>query len=134
MALPFDEGAFDAVISSHALLFADDRVGALREWRRVCRAGGRLSLSPVATDLADWARAAGWRDAAVSEDPSVVIRLPDADAFTAWRLTGSRGAATAGWSEERQTALTADMLAVTPRDADGAYAIPFGAMYLTATT
>ena len=44
-ALPFDDGAFDAVVSSHALLFADDRVAALREWRRICRPGGRLSLS-----------------------------------------------------------------------------------------
>ncbi len=44
-ALPFEDGAFDAVISSHALLFAGDRVAALREWRRVCRRGGRLSLS-----------------------------------------------------------------------------------------
>jgi hypothetical protein len=62
----------------------------------------------------------------------MAIRLPDADAFATWRSTGSRGAATAGWSEERHAALTADMLAITPRDADGTYAVPFGAIYLTA--
>ena len=38
-----------------------------------------------------------------------------------------------GIREERHAALTADMLAVTPREADGSYAIPFGAIYLTAT-
>lgn len=160
MALPFDDATFDAVISSHALLFADDRVGALREWRRVCRPGGGLSLSvpgpeertpgtlyrevyrrhdvattfdyPLAADLVAWAAEAGWTDAAVAEDPAMAIRLPDADAFATWRSTGSRGAATAGWSEERHAALTADMLAITPRDADGTYAVPFGAIYLTA--
>jgi SAM-dependent methyltransferase len=160
-ALPFGRSTFDVVVSSHALLFADDRVAALREWRRVCRPSGRLSLSvpgpegrtpgtiygevygrhgvstsfdyPVASDLAAWASEAGWTDMAVAEDSTVAIRLPDADAFSAWRRTGSRGAATAGWSEAQHAALTADMLAVTPREADGGYAIPFGAIYLTAT-
>ena len=87
---------------------------------------------PVAAELAGWARDAGWTDAAVDQDPTVAIRLPDADAFATWRRTGSRGAATAGWSEEQHAALTADMLAVTPREPDGGYAIPFGAFYLTA--
>lgn len=159
-ALPFQDGAFDAIISSHALLFAEDRTAALREWRRVCRSGGRLSLSvpgpeertpgtlyaevyrvhgvartydyPVAAELAGWARDAGWTDAVVDQDPTVAIRLPDSDAFVTWRRTGSRGAATAGWSEEQHAALTADMLAVTPRLPDGTYAIPFGALFLTA--
>ena len=159
-ALPFEDRAFDVVISSHALLFADDRVAALREWRRVCRAGGRLSLSvpgpeertpgplyaevyrrhgvprtfgyPVAAELAGWARDAGWTEASVDDDPTVAIRLPDADAFATWRSTGSRGAATAGWSEEQHAALTSDMLAVTPYESNDGYAIPFGAFYLTA--
>ena len=87
---------------------------------------------PVAAELAGWARDAGWTNAAVDQDPTVAIRLPDADAFATWRRTGSRGAATAGWSEEQHAALTADMLAVTPRQPDGSYAIPFGAFYLTA--
>jgi ubiquinone/menaquinone biosynthesis C-methylase UbiE len=159
-ALPFEDRAFDVVISSHALLFAEDRPAALREWRRVCRSGGRLSLSvpgpeertpgtlyadvygahgvartfdyPVAGDLAGWARDAGWTDASVDQDPTVAIRLADANAFATWRRTGSRGAATAGWSEERHAALTADMMAVTPQEPGGGYAIPFGALYLTA--
>ena len=87
---------------------------------------------PVAAELAGWAHDAGWTDAAVEDDPAVAIRLPDAEAFATWRSTGSRGAATAGWSEERHAALTADMLAATPRQPDGGYAIPFGAFYLTA--
>ncbi|HVM24304.1 MAG TPA: class I SAM-dependent methyltransferase, partial [Candidatus Limnocylindrales bacterium] len=44
-AIPFPDDAFDAVIAVHALLFADDPVAALREWRRVCAPGGRLSMS-----------------------------------------------------------------------------------------
>ena len=160
MALPFEDAAFDAIISSHALLFATNHVDALREWRRVCRPGGRLSLSvpgpaertpgalygevyrrhdmdtsfayPPVESLADWANAAGWTDATVESDPAVAIRLSDAGAFAAWRRTGTRGAATAGWSEERHAALTADMLAVTPREPGGGYAIPFGAIYLSA--
>jgi SAM-dependent methyltransferase len=159
-ALPFEDSSFEAVISSHALLFADDPVAALREWRRVCRPGGRLSLSvpgpagltpsalyveiyrrhgldatfayPPVTAPADWAREAGWTDAAVDQDPTVSIRLPDADAIATWRRTGSRGAATVGWSEEQHAALTDDMLAITPQEPDGSYAIPFGAIYLTA--
>ena len=81
---------------------------------------------PMPAELAGWARDAGWTDAVVEQDPTVAIRLPDADAFAIQRRTGSRGAATAGWSEEQHAALTADMLAVTPRQPDGGYAIPFG--------
>ena len=87
---------------------------------------------PVADDIAAWAHDAGWTDAVVDDDPTVAIRLADADAFATWRRTGSRGAATAGWSEEQHAALTADMVAVTPRQPDGSYVIPFGAFYLTA--
>ncbi len=98
------------------------------------RHGVTAHASPTraATAPAGWARDAGWTDAAVDQDPSVAIRLPDAEAFATWRRTGARGAATAGWSEEQHAALTADMLAVTPRGQDGGYVIPFGAIYLTA--
>ena len=153
-ALPFEDGAFDAVISSHALLFADDRTAALREWRRVSRSGGRLSLSvpgpedrtpgtlyaevyrvhgvartfdyPEAAELADGrAMPDGPMRSSIRIHPSP-FACPMPDAFAIWRRTGSRGAATAGWSEEQHAALTADMLAVTPRQPDGAYAIRSG--------
>ena len=40
--------------------------------------------------------------------------------------------ATADYTPEQHRALTDEMLAVTPRAADGTYRIPFGALYLTA--
>jgi SAM-dependent methyltransferase len=155
--LPFPDGGFDAVVSCHALLFADDRVATLREWRRVVRAQGQLSLSvpgpweatmgplfrsvyerydlgdtrgyPTADELAGWAAQAGWRDIETATDPGVAIRLADEAAFADWLSTGSRGGATAGWTRARMAALQGDLLAVTPRAADGSYAIPFGAIY-----
>ena len=111
-----------------------ERIDRLRPHQVTAHGVARTFDYPVAAELAGWARDAGWADAVVDQDPTVAIRLPDADAFVTWRGTGSRGAATAGWSEEQHAALTADMLAVTPRQPDGSYAIPFGALYLTART
>lgn len=159
-ALPFDDGTFDAVLAVHALNFAADPVAALAEWRRVARPGARLSISvpgpeehmpsrlfgpilerhgiatthraPTDQDLAAWAAAAGWEVTLLDGDPSVEVVLPDAEAFAAWRRTGSRGAATAGWSGERVDRLGREMLEAVPRDAAGRLHIPFGALYLTA--
>jgi ubiquinone/menaquinone biosynthesis C-methylase UbiE len=158
--LDLEDGSWDVAISSHALLFAGDRVIALREWRRVVRPGGRLSLSvpgpseltpstiygavyerwgiatgfdyPTARQLAGWAEAAGWSGVETAADPTVAIRLPDEEAFRTWRRTGSRAGATAGFTEEQHDALTAEMMAASPRDDDGSFRIPFGALYLTA--
>jgi SAM-dependent methyltransferase len=158
--LRFDDGALDVVISSHALLFADDPIGALREWRRVVRPGGRLSLSvpgpveltpstlyaavferwglgsrfsyPTPQTLSEWAETAGWTGIETAADPEMAIRLPDEAAFAVWRNTGSRANATAGFSAEQHAALTAEMLAATPRQPDGSFRIPFGALYLSA--
>ncbi len=44
-ALPFKDASFDAVISQFGLMFFADRVGALREMRRVLRPGGRLAVA-----------------------------------------------------------------------------------------
>lgn len=41
-ALPFEDNAFEAVLCQFGLMFFDDRVGALREMRRVLRPGGRI--------------------------------------------------------------------------------------------
>jgi SAM-dependent methyltransferase len=158
--LRFDDRSWDVVISSHALLFADDRPAALREWRRVVRPGGRISLSvpgpgevtpsaiygeiyqrygidtsgryPTPAELAGWAEQAGWREVSTAADPSMAIRLPDEQAFRLWRQIGSRGPATAGLSKAEHDALTAEMLAVTPHAEDGTFRIPFGALYLIA--
>lgn len=159
-ATTFGDGAFDVVIAVHALHFAGDAAGALREWRRVTRPDGRLSLSvpgpaavspeavyreiyarhgiatgqryPERASLMEMAGAAGWSDVATDADPDHAITLPDDEAFRVWRSIGSRGAATAGWSQERQDALTEEMLAATARAADGSLRIPFGVLYLSA--
>ncbi len=44
-ALPFAEGAFDAVVSADVLCNLDDDVAALREMRRVLRPGGLLVIN-----------------------------------------------------------------------------------------
>jgi ubiquinone/menaquinone biosynthesis C-methylase UbiE len=44
-SLPFEPGAFDAVISQFALMFFQDRPAALREMLRVLRPGGRLAVA-----------------------------------------------------------------------------------------
>jgi SAM-dependent methyltransferase len=158
--LQLDDGSWDVVISSHALLFADDRPAALREWRRVVRPDGRLSLSvpgpgdvtpstiygeiyerwgidttgryPAQQELASWAELAGWREIGTAADPAMAIRLRDEEAFRTWRQIGSRGTATASLTEAQHNTLTTEMLAVTPREEDGTFRIPFGALYLTA--
>jgi SAM-dependent methyltransferase len=159
--LQLDDGSWDVVISSHALLFADDRPAALREWRRVVREEGRLSLSvpgpgavtpstiygeiyerwgidttgryPTQDELASWAEQAGWGEVRTAADPAMAIRLRDEEAYRAWRQIGSRGGtATTALTEAEHDVLTAEMLAVTPRERDGTFRIPFGALYLTA--
>lgn len=42
--LPFEDGAFDAVLSVHTIYFWPDPAAQLREIHRVLRAGGRLAL------------------------------------------------------------------------------------------
>jgi SAM-dependent methyltransferase len=162
MALPFAPSFFDVVISVHALHFAVDPVIALAEWRRVTRAGGRLSLSvpgpraalsfklfdPIyrrhglyrrtevssRSKLLAWARAAGWRQVKVEADPTTVIRLAGPDSFGRWMRTGSRAGISRAASPERLAALEADLLAATPTGPDGLLRIPFGTLYLTART
>jgi SAM-dependent methyltransferase len=158
-AIPLPDGDVDVVLAVHALLFADDRVAALREWRRVACPGGRLSLSvpgpgdvvPIAVlgpvysryglswgddyprndDLHSWATTAGWSDVTVEADPGTAIPLRDDDAFRAWLRVGARGRATGDWSDDRREAFARDLMAATPRD-DGGYRLPFGTIYLTA--
>jgi SAM-dependent methyltransferase len=160
-SLPFADGAFDAVVSCHVLLFAEDHHAALTEWRRVVRDGGRLSMSvpgpweevvgriyadvydrydlalpidyPTESDLAAWASAAGWRGVETAADPDNVIPLADDAAFDRWLSIGARGAAIRDWMPERKRALRDDLIAITPRAADGSFRIPFGALFLTAS-
>jgi len=158
--LSYADASFDVVIAAHALLFAEDQAATLREWLRVTRPGGRLSLSvpgpvavtpsaiyaqiydrhgidtagryPTLETLAATAAVAGWTEIETAEDPTTAIVLADASAFRTWRAIGARGSATADFTPEEHRALTDEMLAATPRTADGMFRIPFGAIYLVA--
>ncbi|MBF8779644.1 class I SAM-dependent methyltransferase [Pseudomonas fulva] len=44
-ALPFEDGAFDAVVSTFGVMFAPGQAQAASELRRVCRPGGRMGLA-----------------------------------------------------------------------------------------
>ena len=161
-AMPFPAASFDVVMCVHGLLFADDPVTALREWRRVTRAGGRLSLSvpgpeertplaiyadvyqrhgigrgrgadyPTQAVLKAWGQEAGWVSVATDADPRTAIRLADETLFEQWLSIGSRAASWMERSPDERRLLKADLLAATPRDPSGALRIPFGAIYLTA--
>jgi SAM-dependent methyltransferase len=159
-ALGFEDGSVDVVLAAHSLLFATDPAAVMAEWLRVTRPGGRLSLSvpgpseltptaiygeiyerwgirtsgdnPTPVSMAALARSAGWAGIEADADPSTAIVLPDEAAYRLWREIGSRGAGSAEFTPDQHRALTDEMLAVTPRLADGAFRIPFGTLYLTA--
>jgi SAM-dependent methyltransferase len=44
VALPFPDGSFDAVVCQAALMFFPDRIGAVREMRRVLKDDGRVAI------------------------------------------------------------------------------------------
>ena len=159
-ALRFDDASVDVVLAAHSLLFASDEGAVLAEWMRVTRPGGRLSLSvpgpreltptaiygeiyqrwgigasgdyPTPESLGALAESAGWSEVQADADPSTAIVLRDEAAYRLWREIGSRGARSAELTPEQHRTLTDEMLAVTPRSSDGAFRIPFGAIYLTA--
>lgn len=43
--LPFDDGSFDAVLSTFGVMFAPNQEQAAREMLRVCRSGGKIGLA-----------------------------------------------------------------------------------------
>jgi SAM-dependent methyltransferase len=49
-ALPFDDGTFDAVISTFGVMFAPDQSRAAAELARVCKRGGRLATAAWTPD------------------------------------------------------------------------------------
>ncbi len=44
-ALPFEDGSFDAVVSTFGVMFVADHAKAANELLRVCRSGGRIGMS-----------------------------------------------------------------------------------------
>ena len=156
--IPLDDGSVDVLLAVHALLFAGDRIAALTEWLRVTAHRGRISLSvpgpgnvapsavlgsvydrydiewhandyPDTVELAGWAQDAGWTDVATDADPTAGIRLADENAFRTW-LRVARFST--DWSPDRIDAFARDLMAASPRGADGSFRLPFGAQYLTA--
>ncbi len=156
--IPLADGSVQAVLAVHALLFAGDRVAALREWLRVTAPGGRLSLSvpgpggvvpsavfgrvydrfdiewdpndyPDPAAVEQWANEAGWTDVTADANPTSAIPLADEAAFRTWLRVGR---AVSDWSADRITAFGTELMAVSPRDLDGSYRVPFGSIHLTA--
>lgn len=156
--IPLEDGSVDVVLAVHALLFAGDRVAALHEWLRVTAPGGRLSLSvpgpgnvvpsavfgavydhhgvkwsaddyPNPSAVEGWANEAGWADVASDADPTAAIPLADDIAFRTWLRFGQT---TSDWSPERVEAFADELMALSPKDADGSFRIPFGSIHLTA--
>lgn len=62
-ALPFDDGAFDVVMSTVGAMFAPDQAAVGRELLRVCRSGGRIGMANWTPDsmVADMLRTVGRR-------------------------------------------------------------------------
>jgi hypothetical protein len=87
---------------------------------------------PTERQLAEWASEAGWTDVETAADPSASIPLADEAAFRAWLRVGARRQATKDWSPERREQFTRDLMDAAPRDADGGFRLPFGALFLTA--
>jgi len=159
-ALPLPDAHAHVTLAVHAVLFAQDRVAALREWLRVTRPVGRLSLSapgpgsvtptavlgevytaygieggddyPTPDDLRGWATEAGWSDVTLDTDPAMAIPLADDEAFRTWMRVGARNRLIGSWPAKRREAFMRDLMAAAPRDEDGGYRLPFGAIYLTA--
>jgi SAM-dependent methyltransferase len=65
--LPFDDGAFDGVISTFGVMFAINQEAAAAELGRVCRSGGRLVL-------ATWAPAGAAAEFALETMPLIESR------------------------------------------------------------
>jgi SAM-dependent methyltransferase len=99
-ALPFPDGAFEAVFCQQALQFLPDPITALAEMRRVVAPGGRVALAvwrplayhPIYAALADlFARHAG-------PDVAAMMRSP----FSTWDVATLRGLiAGVGWNNAR---------------------------------
>ena len=161
--MPMPDGAVDVVIAVHALLFADDRVarcasgcgsrapavgsrsrcpGRATSCRAPCSATSTTgTASRGASRLPDcrpsWRAGPSRRAGPTSRstaDPT--HRHPAGGRGRVSHVASRRArgrAHTASWPAERREQFARDLMAAAPRDADGAFWLPFGALYLTAT-
>jgi SAM-dependent methyltransferase len=126
--LPFEDGAFDAVLCIDAICHIPDRVATLSEWARLLRRGGRLLFRDPAIITGEVAKAAldiraaagfflvvppGLNEKAIETAGLTVLRSEDRTAATAeiaarWHAARLRRAAAlereegANWFEQRQ--------------------------------
>jgi len=76
--LPFADQTFDAVLCQFGLMFFDDRIGAMKEMRRVVRPGGRIAVS-VWDDVrnsAGYARMIELIDRLFGSEPAEALKAP----------------------------------------------------------
>ncbi|MGN6522330.1 MAG: demethylmenaquinone methyltransferase [Actinomycetes bacterium] len=120
-ALPFADGAFDAVTISFGLRNVHDTDAALRELRRVTRPGGRLVVcefshptwAPFRTVYVEYLmRALPTVARRVSSDPEAYVYL--AESIRAWPDQAALAAriADAGWSRVQWRDLTGGIVAL----------------------
>ena len=91
-ALPFPDESFDDVLCQAALMFLPDRVGALREMRRVLRPGGTLVVQTFGASEA-YDEAAAVLEEVAGREVADVFRAPFAlaDARTVTALVAEAG-------------------------------------------
>ena len=91
MALPFDDGQFDAVMAESVIAFAPDKARALSEFVRVTRPGGYVGFTE-----ATWSR---------DPKPELLAKLPDlfGEHFETYDLSG--------WRERMKAAGLVDVMA-----------------------
>jgi sarcosine/dimethylglycine N-methyltransferase len=99
LALPFDDGRFDAVLLQHVAMNISDRAGLYREIRRVLKSGGRFATYDVVANGGEphypvpWARtpatsflltAAATREAIEPAGFRTLVWQDDSEAAKAW--------------------------------------------------
>jgi SAM-dependent methyltransferase len=77
-ALPFEDGAFDAVVSQFGLMFFEDRIGALREMGRVAGESGRGAVAVWASlaETPGYASMVGLLERLFGEEVADALRAP----------------------------------------------------------
>lgn len=100
-ALPFDDAAFDVVVSRSAVHHFPDPAAALREMARVVRAGGRVVTVDVMSSE-NAAEAALHNALETLRDPSHTRMLPGSELHKALEVAGLAVESCTQWTNHRQ--------------------------------